>query len=297
MGDNTDSEHSSITINTEDGYGEKLLKSIPVVGGAISAGDGAISGDTRAFVTNTASFVQSCTDTVAGMIKDPFGTLVNNGLSFLIAVFPPLQEGLHFVTGDGPALNNAAGNFTNIGKGLEGFAEELPAEASKRLNQWHGAARNAAHDRIDEFSTGVQGVAGVCGDLAAWLQTCSILMTVIEEVIKSIISELIAWILSIWPPAMAASGPTFGASIAEATGITWLKASESTLRAAGKMSITSELLRMAMAALKAAGRTLAGQVTNPVKAGKNTIGLVKTAESYSIGEGQDANATSTGLDF
>jgi hypothetical protein len=296
MSEKTVGEHTNITINAEADGMEKLNKSLPVIGSAVSSVDGALSLDARAFVTNTATFVESCASTVTGMMTDPLTTLTDAGLGFLLAVFPPLQDALHFVSGDGPALSNAAGNFTNIGKGLERFAEELTTEEGKRLDRWTSPAASTARDRIAEFSGGVQGVASVCGEISGWLQACSMLMTVIEEVIRSMISELVIWLLWIWPPALAASGPTLGGSVVEASGLTWYKAGETTVRATRKLKDAGDLLSMAKAVLGRAGETLAKQVTNPLKAGKNAVEMAKGAEAYGIGSPSEAEKASSSLD-
>jgi len=303
MGEKTTGEHTEITISEEDGYLAKVAKGLPVVGGlypaldtAFNGGSGDIRSDAQNVLVSTGAFVQSCTDTIKDAAEDPLGLLVSNGLNFLLAVIQPLQDLLHVVTGDGPALANAAGNFANIGKGLQKLGEEMPAEAEQKLDQWKGDASTAANDRISEFSDGVLGIAAMSGNVAALLQASSMLMVVIEDVIKAIISELATWMLEIWIPALAASGPTFGGSVTQAGTLTWLKASQTVLRTGDRVDRAGILSDMVAAAMEKARKAIIGQFKGG-KGVKNLINTSKALEYQAIGETQSADRTSDALDF
>jgi hypothetical protein len=235
---------SGITINKEMGYGEKVARGLPVVGGLVSYGIALDSGDVRGAAVAGASFVQSCMSMASGIAEDPLGWLIGQGLNFLITVVQPLQDLIHFVSGDGPALANAAGNFNKIGQGLEQYAQKFVDNADKALKDWAGDAKDAAKARLDKFATGIQGTAGQSGDVAQLLQISSMIMTVIEDFIKALLTEFVEWLILIWIPALAAAAPTFGGSIAAAWSGTFAKGATTTAKATKQVSKLQKLLKL-----------------------------------------------------
>lgn len=235
---------SGITISDEMGYGEKVARGLPVVGGAVSAGLAMSAGDWRGTTVGAASFIQSCKDTVSGIATDPLGWLIGQGLSFLITVVQPLQDLIHFVSGDGPALANAASNFNKIGQGVAQYAEKFLSTMNEQLKDWDGDAKNAAKARMERFATGIGGTAGQAGDIAQLLQISSMVMTVIEEFIKALLTEFAEWLILIWIPAIAAAAPTFGGSIATAWTGTFAKGATTTAKATRQVSKLQKVLNM-----------------------------------------------------
>jgi uncharacterized protein YukE len=235
---------SGITISEEMGYGEKVARGLPVVGGAVSAGIAMSDGDWRGTTVGAATFIQSCKDTATGLATDPLGWLIGQGLNFLITVVQPLQDLIHFVSGDGPALMNAASNFNKIGQGLAQYGEKFAKTMQEQLKDWNGQAKEAAKARLERFATGIGGTAGQAGDIAQLLQISSMVMTVIEEFIKALLTEFVEWLVLIWIPAIAAAAPTFGGSIATAWTGTFAKGATTTTKATRQVSKLQKVLNM-----------------------------------------------------
>jgi hypothetical protein len=228
----TTGELSGIEITTGQDYWKGVRESIPVAGGAFKTFDAAKTGfedgklapdELGQIQSEGSAFIQSCTGAATGIAMDPIGWLVGQGLSFLISICQPLQDAIHFVSGDGPALEQAAGNFANIGKGLEKMKAQFEEDLKSSLQSWGGDASEAAGTKLGEFASGIDGVAGQAGDIAQLLQTSSMVMTVIEDFIKALLTELITWLIMIWIPALAAAIPTAGASTAAAGTATTVK--------------------------------------------------------------------------
>ena len=235
---------SGITISEEMGYGEKVARGVPVVGSLVGAGIALDGGDMRGAAVGAATFVQSCKDTITGIATDPLGWLIGQGLNFLITVVQPLQDLIHFVSGDGPALINAAGNFNKIGQGLEQYATKFIQDAEAALKTWLGEAKEAARARLEQFATGIQGTAGQSADIAQLLQISSMIMIVIEDFIKALLTELVQWLILIWIPALAAAAPTFGGSIAAAWSGTAVKGAHTATKATKQVSKLQKLLNL-----------------------------------------------------
>ncbi|TNC28678.1 hypothetical protein [Amycolatopsis alkalitolerans] len=188
--------------------------------------DGKVSGgEIAGIAASGASFVSSCMS-VSSIASDPIGWLVGQGLNFLMTVVQPLQDAIHFVSGDGPALANAAGNFGSIAQGLVSYSQKFAEEAKTSLSQWSGQAAETAGKKLAAFSDGIEGIAGQAGDIAQLLQISSMVMQVIEEFIKAILTELITWLIMIWIPALAAAVPTCGGSTAAAGGATAVRGAQ-----------------------------------------------------------------------
>lgn len=195
-------------------------------------------------ITGAAEFIQSSASEAMEIASDPIGWLIGQGLNFLLNVVQPLQDALHAVTGDGPALSMAAGNFASIGQGLEKMAIDFQNVADEALKEWQGEASEAAKLALARFAKGISGISAKSGNVSEMLQMSSMLMTVVEEVIKAVITELITWLIMIWIPALAAAVPTAGASTAAAGSATAVKGAMTATKTTQKVSKLQKILNM-----------------------------------------------------
>lgn len=177
--------------------------------GELASAGGALVGDGAAFVGSAAA------DMVT-FAMDPIGWLVSHGLNMLLELVQPLQDALHQVTGDGPAIGHASENFVSIAEGFVALAEDFEKTGDTALADWVDEAGNAAKEALGDFSSGIRGIGSAAGSVAEVLKMWSMVMVVIEEVIKAIITELVSWLITIWLPALAASVISFGSSVAAA---------------------------------------------------------------------------------
>ncbi|MFD9888619.1 hypothetical protein [Amycolatopsis sp. NPDC058986] len=169
-----------------------------------------------ALVGDGAKFVQGAAMDMVTFAMDPIGWLVSHGLNMLLELVQPLQDALHQVTGDGPAIGHASENFTAIAHGFVALAEDFEKTGDTALAEWVDEAGKVAKEALGDFSSGIRGVGSAAGSVAEVLQMWSMLMVVIEELIKGIITELISWLITLWLPALAASVISFGSSVAAA---------------------------------------------------------------------------------
>ncbi|NIJ14231.1 hypothetical protein FHU38_004575 [Saccharomonospora amisosensis] len=222
----TEEEHEAGGVKIKVGEkdtGTKAREAVPIYGNALKAfeaggklTDGATGSEVSGLVSEGSGLIMSLGGAAMGIATDPIGWLVSQGLNFLISVVQPLEDAIHFVSGDGPALSQAAENFDAIGKGVEKLREKFNEDLANSLQNWGGAASEAAGTKLADFARGIDGVAGQAGELAQFLQMSSMVMTVIEDFIKALLTEFITWLIMIWIPALAAAVPTAGASTAAA---------------------------------------------------------------------------------
>ncbi|WP_290062576.1 WXG100 family type VII secretion target [Amycolatopsis solani] len=302
---------------------DNAVKAVPFVGSAVTVGkdvgsvyqavtaphpDGVdIALGVATIASDTTSFIQSSASTITDIATDPLGWLVGQGLNFLISAVQPIQDAIHFVSGDGPALATAAGNFGAIATGLDELAKNFAAVADTSLSAWHGDAGDAARKSLGEFAHGIAGVSAKSGDMAQMLQLSSMLMSFIEDLIKAILTELITWLIMIWIPALAAAVPTCGASVATAGTASEVKLGTTAAKTTKKVSKVRELLQKILDWLQKMKAKLAASKLGKVftegktadklreiaegNAGKSVVDKLKGAEGM-IGKRAGKNALS-----
>ncbi|MFD1149670.1 hypothetical protein [Saccharothrix hoggarensis] len=217
-----------ITVGEKD-TSQKMAEAAPFYGNYLkikeAAGKAAEGGgsEATALASEGSALVASLGTSALGIATDPIGWLVGQGLDFLISVVQPLEDAIHFVSGDGPALAQAAENFNAIGQGVVRLREKFDSDLANSVTSWGGSASEAAATKLGEFAGGIDGVAGQAGEIARMLQISSMIMTIVEDFIKAILTELITWLVMIWIPALAAAVPSFGASTAAAGAATGVR--------------------------------------------------------------------------
>ncbi|MEU0529499.1 hypothetical protein [Amycolatopsis tolypomycina] len=179
-------------------------------------GPGELASAGAALVGDGAAFVGAAAADMVTFAMDPIGWLVSHGLNMLLELVQPLQDALHQVTGDGPAIGHASENFVTIAQGFVALADDFERTGDTALAEWVDEAGNAAKEALGDFSSGIRGIGSAAGSVAEVLQMWSMVMVVIEEVIKGIITELVSWLITLWLPALAASVISFGGSVAAA---------------------------------------------------------------------------------
>lgn len=126
-------------------------------------------------------------------------------------------------------------NYGAIAEGIGKLRDTFDQDLASSVQSWGGQTSEVASTKLGEFANGIDGVAGQAGELAEMLMTSSMIMTIIEDIIKAILTELITWLIMIWIPALAAAVPSFGASTAAAGAATGVRVAST----AGRVSASS----------------------------------------------------------
>nr|WP_225954023.1 hypothetical protein [Kibdelosporangium phytohabitans] len=191
---------------------------------ADSIGVGELATASRNLAADGAKFVGSAAADAVFYAMDPVGWLVSHGLNMLLELVQPFQDALHSVSGDGPSIGHASENFTTLAHGFTQLADDFEKTGDAALKDWIDQGGEAARLALGDFAAGMRGVGSAAGSVADVLKMWSMVMVVIEEVIKAIISELISFMITIWLPALAASVISFGSTVAAAMASTITKA-------------------------------------------------------------------------
>ncbi|ACU36998.1 hypothetical protein [Actinosynnema mirum] len=244
-----------ITVGEKD-TGQKVAEAVPFYGNYLKTKDalGKATEKGGAEVTGLASegtaLIGALGTSAYGIALDPIGWLVGQGLNFLISVVQPLEDAIHFVSGDGPALAQAAENFDAIAKGVAALRQKFDEDLRSSVTAWGGPASEAAGTKLGEFASGIDGVAAQAGELAQVLQISSMIMTIVEDFIKAVLTELTTWLVMIWIPALAAAVPSFGASTAAAGAATGVRVATTGSRVARIVAKLKQFLTRILAFLR-----------------------------------------------
>ncbi|RZS30507.1 hypothetical protein EV193_11627 [Herbihabitans rhizosphaerae] len=235
----------------EGGYAKAAGGALPGPAGPFAKlvyhGKDAASADGTAFdvaaVTGDAvSLGYSCTSTAATIIADPLGWLLSQGINFAMTAIPPLKDLINVVSGNGDVLAAAAKEYGGVATDLDTMGRDLVDTCRKGVPEWDGQAAEAAEQRVARFATGTGGIAGKAGNVGQLLQMYSIVMKLVEDFIKGILSDLAEWMALTWIPALVAGPFTLGGSIAAAASATVIKATTAIRRALEKVTVLKKLI-------------------------------------------------------
>lgn len=207
------------------------------------ANDGSRDQAVSSLVADGASFVYDCYSQMQSMAANPLSWLVNMGLGFLLEIVQPLQDLLEMVSGDPDALEQASAQFLQIEQGLADMKHAFTEETRQQLAQWTGVSAQTAKKRLTEFGVGAGDASSRSGSLAELLAVSAIIMEVIYDLLKSILSEVITFLIELWLPALAAAVTSFGASVAAAAATTGIKVGSTVATTTQKVKTVSDLLQ------------------------------------------------------
>ncbi|MFG3342548.1 hypothetical protein [Glycomyces sp. NPDC048151] len=132
----------------------------------------------------------------------------------MLALVEPLDDMIQMVSGDPDEMARSEERWGQIATAYSAFGEEIGASVESDIPTWAGQDADAARDQIAALGAIVQGVstdAQKVQSLLAWART---LAETIYAVIKSILAELVSWLLTNGLVALALSPATFGSSVA-----------------------------------------------------------------------------------
>lgn len=210
----------------------------PVAGDAVKSVQDIGSGDIGALAGDVGSFASDAGD----VLSDPLNALISAGLGFLMDVIHPLHEALETVTGHPDALDQGKDAFAELGQDIAKMADELNQITQSGFQNWTGPAKDAATQNVQTFVQGVQGTANNAEDISQLLDISGTLMEAAYNLVMSIISDVIEWLIVTWVAALAAEIPTCGASTAVAGAATAGEVSVGAANAAEKVEQATSLV-------------------------------------------------------
>ncbi|WP_026923452.1 WXG100 family type VII secretion target [Glycomyces arizonensis] len=198
--------------------GMRAVQGTPVVGGATNLATdiyGAIAGDDR---LSSASGIPG---DIAGIamqsmlaLRDPIYALVNAGLGIVLELVEPLQELMDNVAGDSHEMARQGEIWGQIGEALEALSGESGDAVRSNLTCWSGTAAQAGYEQLNAMEAAIMAASHEARSVQTLLGWAQALAEAIYGCIRSIVAELVSWLITRGLVALANSAWTFGASMA-----------------------------------------------------------------------------------
>jgi len=218
MSDKYGSDITQYDTPEAPGDGMRAVKSTPVVGPATNLAQdiyGAVAGDDRL------SSAAGIPGDIAGIavqgllaVRDPIYALVNAGLGFLIELVEPLQELMDSVAGDSHEMARQGEVWGQVGDALGALSGETGDAVRSNLTGWSGPAADAAYNQLYALEAAIMAASQEALSVQTMLGWAQALAEAIEACIRSIIAELLSWLVTRGLIALASSAWSFGASVA-----------------------------------------------------------------------------------
>jgi hypothetical protein len=178
---------------------------------------------------------------VMGVLTDPIGTLVGAGLTIVLDLVQPFDELLMMVSGDATEMQRQIDVLGQVEAALGALDGEITNAADANVTTWDGEAAAAAGNAIGGLAATAGSMSERAKDVAALLDWARMLAETIYEVIKAILTELVAWAVTRGIVALAASVPTAGASVAAFLMDAVVSASRMLLKATRKFQFAQQI--------------------------------------------------------
>jgi len=251
MAGNADQYGSDITqydTPTEDGTLTDIAQGTPVVKSVYKTAEdiyGTIAGDDRmASAAGLAGDIYTLGLDAMLAVRDPVYALVNAGLSIVLELVDPLQEMLHAVSGDPDEMQVQIDVWGQVAEALSALKDETADAVNSHLTAWTGEAADAAFNQLSGLEASAYAAAHEVEGVQQLLEWSKLLAETIEAVIRSIIAELVSWLIMRGLVALASSAFTFGASVATFLLSAAYKSYSMFSRAFRKFSEASRLFRL-----------------------------------------------------
>ncbi|MEV4731116.1 hypothetical protein [Saccharopolyspora sp. NPDC049426] len=149
----------------------------------------------------------------AGAVVDPLGTLASSAVGWIIENVGFIREPFDDLTGDPPAIEAASNTFKNISDHLKEVGEQYKA-ALRDVDSWQEQSGEAYRGEAKTLAEHVANASAGAATAASKIKTAGVCVAATRALIRDLIAELAGTLLTWGLPAMAASVPTAGASVA-----------------------------------------------------------------------------------
>lgn len=172
--------------------GQALLEAVPVIGSAADAIEEFSKGNAMGLVDQAFAALDA-----VSMVVDPIATLGSSCAAFLLDYLSPLHEDLEHLTGSPEKVKALAATWDNLAKELDGTADDHARAAGQVLSSWRGPAADAYREAAEGLVQMLREDARACTSAADGLRVAAVIVQVVYEVVKGIISDLVGQLISL----------------------------------------------------------------------------------------------------
>ncbi len=163
----------------------------------------------------------------------------------------PLADQFDWVTGDSAEVTATAERWRDMARRTRALSDSELNAAFRTTAGWTGQASDAFERITKEFAEQIDAVAAEMDETAEYLLDASLEVKMAEDLVETIIRELIEWALITLVVSAALAVVTFGASAAAGGAAAAAEAAVAGSRVAAALSKLAKLLKAVADALKA----------------------------------------------
>lgn len=132
----------------------------------------------------------------AAMASDPIGTLISNGLSFVLDHLNPPKEWMDKLAGNPGEVGALAETWNNVAKSLNEQASQLSHRVSSDLGHMTGDAVDAYRNHADQLVQSLEAMSVGASASASAYQKASDIVAVVHELVVTGLSQVVGSIIS-----------------------------------------------------------------------------------------------------
>ncbi|HEX2143381.1 MAG TPA: hypothetical protein VHG10_02620, partial [Glycomyces sp.] len=140
--------------------------------------------------------------------------LAEAGLTIVLELVEPFNDVLEMVSGDPQEMARQGEVWGQVASALEALSGETGDTVRSKLTGWQGQDANAAYEQLYAVEAAIMAASHEAVNIQTLLGWAQAAAEAIYGCIKSIIAELVAWLITRGLIALANSAWSFGASIA-----------------------------------------------------------------------------------
>ena len=153
---------------------------------------------------------------ILSSMSDPFGSLISNGVGWLLEHIPGIKEVWDKLSGDTGKIQQSAATWDNISHSLNTSATQY-GTASHEIEQWSGKAADSYRNTANGYASALGGSSSNAEGMSIVVQLLGGMVAGCKDTVYELISDFIEFtVLPAVLAAIATSWCTFGGSIAAA---------------------------------------------------------------------------------
>ncbi|WP_186382577.1 RHS repeat-associated core domain-containing protein [Amycolatopsis rhizosphaerae] len=129
-------------------------------------------------------------------VTDPFGSILANGVGWLMEHVGPLKEALDKLAGDPDQITAHAETWKNIASELGQVATDLGTQVSADVQSWTGPGADAYRRQAEEVAKVLEGAGQACEGASSGVKTAGEVVAAVRQLVRDTIAQVVGHMVS-----------------------------------------------------------------------------------------------------